>query len=157
MFTAFLIVVAIILLGILWFIFYRPGPLPLTNSKQGLLSSVCVNGNCFQVELARTETERDRGLMYRTELDKNKGMLFIFDNEGIYPFWMKNTVIPLDMLWIDGNGKVVFIAQNVQPCKTLICPSVFPTGSAKYVLELSAGMCQQFGLKVGDKIDINIK
>ena len=92
--------------------------------------------------------------MYRTQLGKDKGMIFIFDKNGFYPFWMKNTLIPLDMIWMDGTGKVIFIAQNVQPCKTFICPSVMPTGSAKYVLEVNAGICQQINLKVGDKLDI---
>ena len=95
--------------------------------------------------------------MYRKELDKNKGMLFIFDKEGIYPFWMKNTLIPLDIIWIDSNDKVVFISQNVQPCKNLICPSIFPTVKAKYVLEVNAGVCQEIGLKVGDELTIDIK
>ena len=87
-------------------------------------------------------------------LNEDKGMLFIFDKDGIYPFWMKNTLIPLDMIWVDSSGKVVFIAQNVQPCKSLICPSVVPTVMAKYVLEINAGLCQQMGLKVGDQLKI---
>ena len=95
--------------------------------------------------------------MYRTELDKDKGMLFIFDKEGIYPFWMKNTLIPLDMIWIDSSNKVVFISQNVQPCKSLICPVIIPSASAKYVLEINAGICEELGLKIGDEVEIKIK
>jgi hypothetical protein len=113
--------------------------------------------HCFSVELAKTDAEREKGLMNRTELDKNKGMLFIFDKEGIYPFWMKNTLIPLDMIWIDGSGKVVFIAQNVQPCKTLICPVTVPSASAKYVLEINAGISKEFGIKTGDEVKLNIE
>ena len=115
-----LIILVIILLCL---VFYPVKIAPPQIVKHNQLSSVCFGnppaGGCFQVELARTESERDQGLMYRKELDKNKGMLFIFDKEGIYPFWMKNTLIPLDMIWIDSNNKIVFIAQNVQPCKTL--------------------------------------
>jgi uncharacterized membrane protein (UPF0127 family) len=107
-------------------------------------------GRCFQVEIAKTALERDRGLMHRESLDKNKGMLFIFDREGIYPFWMKNTLIALDIIWIDENNKVVFIKQNAQPCETLICPSVIPSAKAKYVLEINAGLVERLQIKTGD-------
>jgi len=157
-FGILLLIIVIILVGV--FLVLRPHKVqaPVSVSpQQQLLSSVCFSQNCFQVELAQTNEERDMGLMYRTELDKNKGMLFIFDKEGIYPFWMKNTLIPLDMIWADSAGKVVFIAQNVQPCKTLICPTTFPSAKAKYVLEVNAGVCQGIGLKLEDILKINIE
>lgn len=135
--------------------FYLLHPVISSNSPRSLSSSVCFGKNCFQVELAKTGAEQEKGLMYRTSLDKNKGMLFIFNKEGFYPFWMKDTLIPLDMVWIDGNNKVVFIAQNVQPCKSLICPSVFPWVKAKYVLEVNAGICNEISLKIGDTLNIN--
>ena len=106
------------------------------------------------MELAKTEAEREKGLMNRTSLDSNKGMLFIFDKEDIYSFWMKNTLIPLDMIWINQNNKVVFISKNAQPCKTLICPVITPTVNAKYVLETNAGLSGKFGFKPGDAVDI---
>lgn len=118
-------------------------------------SSVCIKGRCFQVELAENELQRGRGLMYRTELGEDRGMLFIFDKEDFYPFWMKNTLIPLDIIWIDSNRKVVFMAQKVQPCRVLICPSVLPTANAKYVLEINSGICQEISLKLGDRVVIN--
>lgn len=151
-----LAVTAVIIIIYLFFhsIGFLAAPVPSQNLPT---SSVCLEENCFQVELATTEVQRDRGLMYRTELDKDKGMLFIFDDEGIYPFWMKNTLIPLDIIWIDSSSKVVFISQNVQPCKTLICPTVAPQAKVKYVLEVNAGICGQIGLKLGDQIQINIK
>lgn len=108
----------------------------------------------FTVEIAKTETERDRGLMFRKELANDRGMLFVFDKEGVYPFWMKNTFIPLDMIWMDSSGKIVFIGKNIQPCKTLICPSVIPEGKAKYVLEINAGLSEKIGWKAGDKLNI---
>ena len=88
--------------------------------------------------------------MSRTELDQNKGMFFIFNTVGVYPFWMKNTLIPLDMIWLDSNNKIVFIAPNVQPCKTLICPNINPSVGAKYVLEINAGLTQKLNIKTGD-------
>lgn len=114
---------------------------------------VCIRDNCFEVEVAKTEAQRDRGLMNREELGRDKGMFFVFDKEGIYPFWMKNTLIPLDIIWADSNGKIVFISQNVQPCKSLICSSVYPNVKAKYVLEVNAGICESLDIKVGDQVN----
>lgn len=128
--------------------------LPILFQKK--VSLVCAQDRCFEVELAKTQAQREAGLMYREELDKDKGMLFIFDKEDIYPFWMKNTLIPLDMIWINSNYKVVFISQNVQPCQNFDCPSVVPLIKAKYVLELNAGLCQEIGLKVGDGLEIKV-
>lgn len=158
-FTIILLIVAGIVLTYLFFYLY--GILTSPDNQQKSSGSVCFGnpptGGCFEVELAKTQQERDRGLMYRKELGKDKGMLFIFDQEGIYPFWMKNTLIPLDIIWIDSNKMVVFISENVQPCKSLICPSVTPSSKAKYVLEINAGLCNEIGLKVGDVLDVNIK
>ena len=118
--------------------------------------SVCFKDKCFKVELAKTSAQRDLGLMGRRELDRDAGMFFIFENEGIYPFWMKNTFIPLDIIWIDNNKKIVYISPNVQPCKSLVCPSLIPSGKAKYVLEINAGICKEINLKVGDEIKVSI-
>ncbi|MCX6724122.1 MAG: DUF192 domain-containing protein [Candidatus Staskawiczbacteria bacterium] len=150
----FLVIIVVILLICSFFYYAETLIAPAPNQNQ--LGSVCFNDNCFQVELAKTKAERDRGLMYRKELGKDKGMLFVFDKSGIYPFWMKDTLIPLDMIWIDSNSKVVFIAHNVQPCKSLICPSVFPAARAKYVLEVNSGICQDLGLKLGDVLKISL-
>jgi uncharacterized membrane protein (UPF0127 family) len=126
-------------------------------TRQSASNSVCINGNCFQVELAKTETERGSGLMNRASLDENKGMLFIFEKEGIYPFWMKNTLIPLDMIWIGENNKIIFIAKNAQPCKSILCPSITPSGKAKYVLEINGGLSDKFRFNLGDQVQIAAK
>ena len=115
-------VVAVILI---YLFFYFIGTLLAPVSKQDFKNQVCFGQKCFFIELAKTEAERNQGLMYRKELDKNKGMLFIFDKEGSHPFWMKNTLIPLDIIWIDSRGKIVFISQNVQPCKNLVVRRFF--------------------------------
>jgi hypothetical protein len=153
-FEILLLIVAVVILIYLFFYFAHISLAPAT--QQNLSNSVCIRENCFQVELAKTEAERDKGLMNVAQLDKNKGMFFIFDKEGIYPFWMKNTLIPLDIVWIDNNYKVVFISQNVQPCKSLICPSVMPESKARYVLEVNAGIVEQINLKLGDEIKLNV-
>ncbi len=151
-FQLLLLLVIVILLVYLFFQF--AGTLLAPGVSKLSIGEVCIKNNCFQVEIAKTALERDKGLMYREKLDRDKGMLFIFNKEGIYPFWMKNTLIPLDIVWIDANNKVVFVGENVQPCKTLICSSVVPNSKAKYVLEINSGICQEIGLKVGDEIEI---
>lgn len=79
----------------------------VSTQEQKKIQKVCFNENCFTVELAQTDEQRQTGLMGREQLDKDKGMLFVYDEDGIYTFWMKNTLIPLDMIWIDSNGTVV--------------------------------------------------
>ncbi len=128
---------------------YSPG---LPSNTTG---SVCFKKNCFGVELAITKAQIERGLMHREELDKDKGMLFIFKNESRQSFWMKNTLIPLDIIWIDKDGKVIFISKKAQPCSGLICPALGPQEKAKYVLEIGGGMCDQIGLGVGDRVKIS--
>ena len=104
------------------------------------------------VEIADTDNKRQRGLMFREALNPNEGMIFIFDEPGFYPFWMKNTLISLDMLWVDAHGKIVSITQSVPPCEADPCPSYPPLAgsSALYVVEVVAGFTRQHGIKVGD-------
>lgn len=118
-------------------------------------SHVCFNDNCFTVYLALTPYELFKGLMFVEHLDEDKGMLFVFEKDGIYPFWMKNTLIPLDIIWIDLNGKAVFISRNIQPCKSILCTSINPGKQARYVLEINAGISDKIGLAVGDEIVID--
>jgi len=113
-------------------------------------NKVCFRQDCFFVEMATTPEEWSRGLMNRENLDENRGMLFIFDQEGIYSFWMKNTLIPLDIIWLNQNKEVVFIEKNAQPCKKEICESINPGQKAKYVLEINKGLVDKMGLKTGD-------
>ena len=75
---------------------------------------VCFENNCFDVDIALTESEKEKGLMYVEHLNENKGMLFVFENEGQHSFWMKNTLIPLDILWIDEDLNINHIEKNVQ-------------------------------------------
>ncbi len=113
---------------------------------------VCYKKHCFEVELARTHQERSTGLMGRESLDKDEGMLFFFDKEGRHSFWMKNTLTPLDIIWIDSNKEVIFISKNTQPCKTDFCPTITPDKKAKYVLEINGGTADEIGLAVGSQL-----
>jgi len=114
------------------------------------ISNVCFEQDCFSVEIARSAAEFEKGLMFRQSLPENSGMLFMFGAENIYPFWMKNTWIALDMIWIDNSSKVVFIKQNAQPCAIEECGNIIPDKKAKYVLEINGGLTEKLGIEVGD-------
>lgn len=123
---------------------------------------VCLEEHCFQVEIANTPEARAQGLMFRESISKDKGMLFIFPEEELYGFWMKNTKMALDIIWLDSNGKVVFISHDTQPCQEgeeqqeVTCPTIMPDSPAKYVLEINAGMAESIELEVGDILTINV-
>lgn len=104
---------------------------------------------CFKVQIADTDKKREKGLMFVKELPENEGMLFVYDQEWIYSFWMKNTLIPLDMIWIDKDKKIVDI-QTAQPCTSAPCPSYIPAWKAKYILEINAWLSEKYGLKYKD-------
>lgn len=116
---------------------------------------VCFKDNCFEIELAKTPTERSQGLMFRKELNYNRGMLFVFEDEDIHSFWMKNTFIALDIVWLNKEKQVVYISNNVQPCNSDSCPLIDPEQKAMYVLELNAGVCESIGLRIGDTLSFN--
>jgi len=108
------------------------------------------DGFAVSVEVAADDPTREQGLMYRDQLGLDHGMIFLFAQSGEYPFWMKNTLIPLDMIWIDDARKIARIAANVPPCKADPCPSYPPHANAKYVLEVAAGVAAKHRLKEGD-------
>jgi uncharacterized membrane protein (UPF0127 family) len=101
------------------------------------------------VEIVSTPEAVQRGLMYRTELADGHGMLFVFDEDKDHHFWMKNTLIPLDMLFIDDKGTIVSIAENARPGSLRLVGPGFPVAS---VLELNGGVVKELGIKTGDKV-----
>src|ERR1700723_789872 len=103
----------------------------------------------FSVEMATTEEEKTTGLMYRKELADGKGMLFDFTPEQEVSMWMKNTYIPLDMIFIRADGRILRIAESTEPLSTRIIPS---GGLAKGVLEVIAGTAQKYGIAPGDRV-----
>lgn len=125
------------------------------NETEKRQTRVCFENSCFFVEVALTPMEREKGLMFRNYLARDGGMLFIFDKEGEYSFWMKNTLISLDIIWLNENKEVVFTAENNPPCLQNVCPLINPSGRrAKYVLELNGGSIEKIGLNVRDKMDV---
>ncbi|MFH1451112.1 MAG: DUF192 domain-containing protein [bacterium] len=123
--------------------------------KQTDANKVCFKGRCFEVEIAASLRQRNDGLMFRQSLGKNKGMLFVFSESGDYSFWMKNTFIPLDIVWIDERQKVVFIKENAESCLEETCPAISPGKKALYVLEINAGIVADSGLEIGDNVVID--
>ncbi len=111
------------------------------------------DGRSVTAELAVNDDERARGLMFRESVPAETGMLFAFPEPGYHPFWMKNTLVELDMLWLDSGKRVVEIENKVPPCKSDPCPSYGGRQEASYVLELKGGQADVLGLKVGDRID----
>lgn len=111
-------------------------------------------GEVFEVDLALTREEQARGLMFVERLDPDRGMLFIFPREAPRAFWMKNTRIPLDILYFDSELALVGMALNARPCVADPCPS-YPSGApAQYVLELNAGTAEALGAERGDRLTL---
>lgn len=128
-----------------------------TNPKTAFSSPeqpfVCFGSDCIAVELARSQQEISNGLMFREQLPENAGMLFVFPEESPRSFWMKNTLIPLDIVWLDSTQKIIFIKENAQPCTTETCESFAPSAPALFVLEANTGFAQENKLAVGQKAE----
>ena len=110
----------------------------------------------FKVEIASTSIQHQKGLMHREYLPEDKGMLFVFKQEQPLSFWMKNTLIPLDIIYISQDKKVVSIRDNAQPCKKDPCSGYPSEGNAMYVLEINGGLTEKFGIEKGTKVEFNL-
>ena len=128
---------------LIWRLFFY---LPPSNSVK-----IKINNIDYKIELAKTTSQRSKGLSNRNILCKNCGMLFIFGFETNLPFWMKDTFIPLDMIWLDKNGKIVDIQTITKTNSNKIYQNQTP---AKYVLELNANDSQKINLNIGDIIQL---
>lgn len=128
-----------------------PQPQKLPVSAQ-----IVVNRQTILLEVARTQQEQSTGLMYRTQLAANRGMLFVFSPPRPVSFWMKNTLIPLDMVFVS-NGVVKHIIAKVPPCQTSSCPGYGPDPKIEIdsVIELSSGRAAELRLKIGDRLKID--
>jgi uncharacterized protein len=124
--------------------------LALSGCASGRDAWVEVGGTRFAVEIADDDAERARGLMFRDEMPADRGMLFIHDAEQPLAYWMKNTKIPLDILYFDSRRRLVSQQRDVPPC-TLgdRCPPYPSSAPARYVLELNAGKAAELGLRDG--------
>lgn len=118
-------------------------------------TKICLKNNrvVFNTEVVATRDDLRKGLMYRKQLARQSAMLFIFPKAQIEAAWMKNTLIPLDMLWLDENQTVVAIHKNLQPCRVTNCPQVQSPVPVRYLLEINAGLATEYDLKVGDRLN----
>jgi hypothetical protein len=138
-------IVLIILCGVIVFNLY---------SDSTTIGSVTVHGTEIRVEVADTVSTRTQGLSGRETLPENMGMLFVFDVSGVYGFWMKDMLFPIDIIWIDKNKTVVHIRKGVSPDTY---PSSFSSmKKALYVLEIKAHLSDELNIREGDVIEINI-
>ena len=109
----------------------------------------------IEAELAYTDATRSRGLMFRENLSSDAGMLFLFPSLDIQSFWMKNTLISLDILWLNERKEVVYLL-TAQPCRKDPCDSIVPLQKALYVLEVNAGYAKKHKLDIGSKLEFDI-
>jgi uncharacterized membrane protein (UPF0127 family) len=118
-----------------------------------------IDGITLQVQIADTKALQTRGLMFQEKLPYDQGMLFVFDDVGVRSMWMLNMQFALDLIWLDGNGKVVHIEKDAQPCKsaleTMACTFANGNGNpAKYVLEVTSGFVDKFNITENSTIEI---
>jgi hypothetical protein len=113
-----------------------------------------INDYTINLEPAITIEEKTRGLMHREYLSKDRGMIFIFDDSDKRTFWMKNTLIPLDMIFVDNENKVVDMKKNFQPCREEPCETYTSSQPARYVIEVNAGLTDELGIETGQVLEI---
>jgi uncharacterized protein len=123
-------------------VFQKQGELTFLNQHNKTLSNL-------DIEIAATEYTRERGLMARSTMGEHQGMLFRFDAPSVQSFWMKNTILPLDIVFVNENDQVIHIGYNAVPFSEALISSEKP---AMYVVEVNAGYCKKFNIEVGDKI-----
>jgi uncharacterized membrane protein (UPF0127 family) len=125
-------------------------PSRLNAADQQILEIISKNGvHVFSVELARTDEERGRGLMFRKELPEGRGMLFDFSPDQDVMMWMKNTYVSLDMIFIRADGRILHIAENTEPLSERTISS---GGRVRGVLEVVAGTAKRLGIAPGDRV-----
>jgi len=124
----------------------------IVQKQKSPQTTVDINGKIINVEIANTPSKITRGLMGRKELDENSGMLFIFETENYQPFWMKNTLTPLDIIFVNKNFEIVDIKKDFKPCVQKDCESYLSKEPALYVIEVNSGWCNKNHVQLGDKV-----
>jgi len=122
---------------------------PVTRADPLLTYPLTIKGHTLRAELARTEEEKRTGLMFRRQLGENTGMLFVYEREGLWAMWMKNTYIPLSVAFIDRHGTIL----NIEDMEPLTEESHAARGPAKYALEVNRGWFAKRGIEPGDRVE----
>ncbi len=137
-----------------------PGPAPAPSATPSSSTASAgpraemPSGAVYRLELALTPEEQAQGLMYRESLPDRTGMLFVFSEDAPHHFWMMNTMIPLDMIWMDASGKVLFVSADTPPCKAEPCATYGPDTPARQVLEIAGGMAAREKVTVGAQLKL---
>jgi uncharacterized membrane protein (UPF0127 family) len=118
-----------------------------------LPAAVLPDGSVLTLELALTDEERSRGLMFRPSMAGDRGMLFVFPTAQLRSFWMKDTLIPLDIVYLDVDGSVVSVSADAVPCYEEPCPQYRSKGPAAAVLEVNAGVAAAHGIVPGVRLE----
>jgi uncharacterized protein len=117
--------------------------------------TISISKKRYNAIIADTFIKKMIGLMYRNGIAKNQCMLFIFASEDYHAIWMQNMLFPIDVVWADSRGRIVDIAENLKPCKSMLgCKEFVPKRAAKYVLEFSEGTAKSSKLKIGLNLDL---
>jgi len=132
--------------------YVQPDP-PFTHEANMLLTRGQDTLKSLDIEIVDDEYGITRGLMFRKQMEENRGMLFIFPDVSMRSFWMRNTIIPLDIIFVAEDYRIVTIRENTKPFSEKSIPSSAP---AKYVLEVNAGLADTYGLQVGDRLSWNL-
>lgn len=128
--------------------------LPYSKTSVTIISGR--NKTSVVAEIADNPITQAKGLMFRENLDEGQGMIFIFSGDEKRSFWMKNTLIPLDLIFVASNFTIVDIKENFQPCQEFECPR-YVSKPAAYVLEVNAGFAEKHGIAEGDRIRISFQ
>ncbi len=146
------IVLALALIGLSFWSLEKTSSNPGTTP---FLVDVCFgNGRCIKAEVADSAQERETGLMNRETLPQDRGMVFVFDEASSHPFWMKNTKIALDLIWVAGDGRVSGIYQNATPCTSEPCPTYGENFISRFVVETNAGFVAENEIRPNQKVSI---
>jgi len=115
------------------------------------------SGSTFiMAEVEKTSWDKEKGLMGRKDLSEDRGMLFVYDEDINPNFWMKNMLIPIDIIFIDADHNIKYIAESVLPCETETRCDLYNAGTPiRYVLEVKAGYTKKYGVKIGDRVLFN--
>lgn len=134
----------------------EPRPAPSAAQSLPISADLRTTGGTVGLEVARTPQERETGLMFRSELPRDRGMAFLFDPAAPVSFWMKDTLVPLDIVFIR-DGVVLNIAENAPQCEDDPCPTYPSNGKADTVIELAAGRAAELGLKAGSRVTVDYR
>ncbi len=123
------------------------------TASSGTVGHIVLNGKSFKAEVVSDDASRSRGLMFRPRLDESAAMLFVYPREGVYSFWMKNMLFPLDLIWLGRQHRVVYVKENFAPCQDDPCEIATPPVKAQYIIEVKAGTVRKLALKTGTPVD----